>query len=79
MAFYIKIRKSDEIESSVIYSFESDYDRCGTLRFSKMTGEVSLIEPMPGDERNQCFNRASVKIMREWKAGKLPDFLEWAS
>jgi hypothetical protein len=49
------------------------------LSFNKMTGEASLVEPMPGDEKHHCFNRAAVKVAREWKAGVLPDVLEWAS
>jgi hypothetical protein len=79
MAFYIQIRKICEVESSADYVFESDQGRRGVLGFNKLTGEASLIEPMPGDEKNRCFIRAAVKVGREWKAGKLPDMMEWAS
>ena len=79
MAFYIRINKTDENNSLAHFSFESDPGRRGLLRFDKLTGEASLIEPMPGDERNHCFTRAAVRIGREWKTGALPEFMEWAS
>lgn len=79
MAFYIRISKMDESESSARYVFESDQGRRGVLSFDKLTGEASLIEPMPGDEKRHCFNRAAVKVGREWKAGNLPEVMEWAS
>jgi hypothetical protein len=63
----------------VVYSFESDNERRGMLSLDKATGDASLIEEMPGDERMQCFNRAAFKVGREWKSGVFPELLEWAS
>ncbi len=79
MAFYLRITKTDESEASVRYVFESGKDRIGVLSFNKLTGEASLIDPMPGDERNTHFTRAAVKVGREWKMGRMPEVLEWAS
>jgi hypothetical protein len=79
MAFYIRISKLSETDAAVVYTFESDSERRGVLSLDKETGETSLIEEMPGDERMQCFNRAAFKVGREWKSGFLPELLEWAS
>jgi hypothetical protein len=79
MAFYIRISKTHESESSARFDFESDQGRRGVLGLDKLTGEVSLIDPMEGDEKNHYFNRAAVKVGREWRSGRLPDFMEWAS
>ena len=79
MAFYIKIQKTSENESVACYDFESDQGRRGVFEFNKQTGESSLIDPMPNDERLHCFNRAVVKVTREWKEGRLPQMVEWAS
>lgn len=79
MAFYIIIRKSHESELWADYIFEGDQGRRGVLSFNKATGESSLIEPMPGDDNNHFYCRAAVKVAREWRSGKLPDVMEWAS
>lgn len=79
MAFYIKIQKILEGDAAVRYSFESDQGRRGSFELNKKTSEVILIEPMPSDEQGHCFNRAAVKIMREWREGRLPEMTEWAS
>jgi hypothetical protein len=79
MGFYIKIEKTNETEQAVQYTFESDRGRCGIIEINKKSGESTLIKPMPEDERLHCFNRALVKITREWREGRLPQSLEWAS
>ena len=62
-----------------MYSFESDYGHQGVFAIDKSNGGVNLIKAMPGDEKLQCYYRASIKVMREWRNGKLPEMLEWAS
>jgi hypothetical protein len=79
MAFYIKILKVLEAENSAQFKFESEGDRQGMFEFNKKTGEISLIEPMPDDEQGHYFSRASIKILREWRTGRLPEMTEWAS
>lgn len=79
MGFYVKIEKAAETEHIVRYAFEGDHGHRGLLEFNKATGESTLVEPMPNDERLHCFNRATVKITREWREGRLPQSLEWAS
>lgn len=79
MAFYIVIEKMSENEGSAIYRFTGDGGRAGSLQIDKVNGEVSLIESMPGDEKGHMFNRAAIKIMKEWKGGSLPAMTEWAS
>jgi hypothetical protein len=79
VAFYIRISKRDESESSAHYVYESDQGRRGVLNLNKVTGEATMTEPMPGDEKRHCFSRAAIKIRREWKERKLPEILEWAS
>lgn len=79
MGFYIKIEKTFEEDTLVHYSFEGDYGRRGVLGFNKVTGEATLVKSMPEDECLNYFNRAVVKVTREWREGRLPRNLEWAS
>lgn len=79
MAYYIKIQKTFEDSVMARYVFESNPECKGMFAFDKLTGEATLVEPMFGDERGQCFSRASVKVAREWRNGRLPDLTEWAS
>lgn len=79
MAFYLLIDKMSEDDLVAIYRFTGDGGRTGSFQIDKESGDVSLVEPMPGDEQGRSFNRAAVKIMREWKQGNLPVRAEWAS
>lgn len=79
MAYWIKIEKTNEGGDKVIYRFTSDGGNSGVFEINKESGELSLLEPMPGDEEQNIYRRASIKIIREWKSGSLPDVTEWAS
>ena len=79
MAFHIKIQKTAETPAKVQYAFESALQGRGVLELDKQSGEARLVEAMPQDERLHCYQRAVVKVTREWKAGRLPQTLEWAS
>lgn len=79
MAFYISIHKVSEDDGAARYRFVGDNGRAGTFAIDKETGEISLVEKMPGDEGGHMFNRAAMKILRAWKQGSLPESTEWAS
>lgn len=79
MAFYIELIKTYEDEDVANYRFGSDETSVGSVTIRKSNGEVTLLEPLAGDEKDLFFNRARAKIRKEWKGGQLPDFTEWAS
>jgi hypothetical protein len=79
MAFYIKIEKTNEENDKATYRFTGDGGNSGLFEIDKESGEFSLLEPMPGDEDQNVYRRASIKILREWREGNLPDMTEWAS
>jgi hypothetical protein len=79
MAFYIKLRKTFEDVGIAKYSFETDGEHHGILAINKLSGEVSLLEPLPGDGREMLFLRAAASIRKEWKDGRFPSATEWAS
>lgn len=79
MAFYIILKKTYEDTDVANYDFGSDDASVGSLMIKKSNGEVTLLKPLTGDEKNHFFNRAGAKIRKEWKGGRLPDFTEWAS
>ncbi|MEJ2463484.1 MAG: hypothetical protein P8098_17920 [Candidatus Thiodiazotropha sp.] len=79
MAFYFKIEKTDENDSKVTYRFTGDRGVFGLFEIDKGSGEFTLKEPMPGDEAQNIYRRASVKVLREWREGNLPEKTEWAS
>ena len=79
MAIYIVIRKSDEGADFADYRFGLTEDACGRFRIAKKTGELTLLEPAPNDERNMLYFRAAAKVKQHWEEGGLPDQLCWAS
>ena len=79
MAFHILIKKIAENLDIGKYEFSSGGDISGTFKINKVTGDVELIDAMPGDEQGHIFQRAAVKILKEWRKGTLPEFAEWAS
>lgn len=79
MAFHIIIKKLTEDSTTCQYQFTSGVDRRGVFQIEKATGNVVLIDPMADDEPGHVFQRAAVKILKEWRKGTLPDFAEWAS
>lgn len=79
MAFYIKLRKTYEDASVAKYSFESDGENYGSLAIDKLDGDVTLLEPLFGDDKNTQFIRAWAKLRKEWKEGRFPEETEWAS
>lgn len=79
MAFYIKIEKTEEDDDRAIYRFTGDGGASGTFSIDKGTGSFNLIEEMPGDGEQAVYRRASIKILRGWREGNLPDMTEWAS
>lgn len=78
VAFHILITKIAEEKSTAKYKFESNF-QTGEFEINKENGEVTLTQGIPDDHKNKIFNRAAIKIMKEWKSGSLPDFSEWAS
>lgn len=79
MAFYLKIEKTNEEKDKAIYRFTGDGGKSGLFEINKKSGELLLLEPMFGDENQNAYKRASIKILREWREGSLPSMTEWAS
>lgn len=79
MAFYIEIEKIHEDDEKACYRFTGNGGSYGIFGIDKKSGEFSLLEPLPGDDEQNVYKRASIKILREWKNGNLPEVTEWAS
>lgn len=79
MAIYIAIRKVSEGSACVDYTFGLSEGTGGRLRLDKVSGDVSLLEPAPGDSENAFYSRAAYKIRKHWAAGEIPDKTCWAS
>jgi hypothetical protein len=76
---YIAIRKVYEDESAAEFCFGLSEDRLGRTRLDKATGQLSLIEPAPGDSQSRVYCRVAFKIKEHWEAGELPAETCWAS
>ncbi len=79
MAFYIRIEKVTEDNDKAGYRFIGDDNYQGSFAILKTSGELNLIEGIPGDLDGGMYRRASMKILREWRNGNLPELAEWAS
>jgi hypothetical protein len=79
MALYIMIRKLMDHPTSAAYAFGTCEDQLGQLKIEKMTGNIMLVKPAPGDATGVLYQRAMYKIKKHWAAGELPDVTCWAS
>jgi len=79
MAFYVGIKKLSESDDDVVYEFTGDEGNSGEFKINKYSGEVTLLKEMIGNNGEKAFQRAAVKIRKEWKNGVLPNLTEWAS
>ncbi len=51
----------------------------GLMRLHKNSGSVELLQPMPEDDGDQRFGRASSRIMKHWELGEVPEKTMFAS
>lgn len=84
MAIFIGIRKTSEDSAAAEYQFErTTYPDeeliTGLLRIDKSTGAVTLVRPMPCDDDERSFSRASRKVWLHWQAGEFPEVTCWAA
>lgn len=81
MAIFIKIAKVEDNDERAEYIFGHAEmpDVQGRLKIAKATGEVILLEELPGDVENRAYLRAARKVGLAWREGKYPDKLCWAS
>jgi hypothetical protein len=79
MAIYIAIRKIEETENTVSFSYSSVESQLGAVKLCKSSGEVSLAEPAPNDAQGRLFSRVAFKLKKHWEKGEFPDKTCWAS
>jgi len=73
MAVYIPIRKVSEDDESVEYRFGDDTGRrWGRLRLDKRSGEVVVLEPAPGDEKEFLSGCAARRVFFALGGGRFP-------
>jgi len=51
----------------------------GVLRIVKATGEITVIEHMPGDDGERRAQRAARIITKHWKQGEYPEHTIYAA
>ena len=80
MAIYIEIQKVREDEGTADYTFSLEGRGTGLVRLRKSTGEVELLEPLPGDSAERgFFERAAHKLRSHWRKEEFPERTCWAS
>ena len=79
MAVYLDIVRVEQDAHGVRYRFSTTDDRAGVLEIIKSSGEIRLIEELPGDESHRLYSRAARKIQLAWRSGTLPEKTCWAS
>jgi hypothetical protein len=79
MAFSVIMQKVEETCSHAKYSYCGDGVNIGYVMLDKDTGEVTLVERAQDDDADNFSLRASWKLRKEWKDGRVPDRAHWAS
>ena len=79
MNIHITICKIDDDSDFADYTFGISEEHSGKLRLYKSTGELLLLEPVAGDEKNALCYRAAYKLKIHWESGEDPDTTCWTS
>lgn len=80
MAFYIELKKFEENEQTVCYSYcGTGDDRWGKVRISKSSDEFDILQYASGDQHGSHAKRALMKLVKLRKSGEFPDITSWAS
>jgi hypothetical protein len=79
MAIYIAIRKLDEDDIRVAYSFGVAEDKTGRMEIDKGSGQVRVVHQAPDDESSHISSRAAHKLREHWQKGEYPASTCWAS
>ncbi|WP_444908174.1 hypothetical protein ACJJIR_09670 [Microbulbifer sp. SSSA008] len=79
MAFSIHVVKFADEGEFVVYEYGSTGKQFGKIKIRKDNGDVLIIEPAEGDEREAQAQRAGFALMKHWRQGEFPDKTYWAS
>lgn len=79
MAVYIEIKKQEDKQTEVVYSYEIESCEPGFFSINTLNGEIKLIKGIESENDEMLFARASHKVKKAFDQGDLPDLLVWAS
>jgi len=79
MAICVLLRKESETEQEAVYLFGPDEGRLGKLMIDKRTGEIDVLEPIPGDQTTFYSSRAARRLEQHFKNGEFPDETMYAT
>jgi len=79
MAICVLLRKESETERDAIYFFGPDEGRFGKWMIDKRSGEIELLEPIPGDRTTFYSSRAASRLEQHFKKGEFPDETMYAT
>ncbi len=79
MATYVSITKTTSNDDFVEYSFGPNEGFRGLLRIHRATGEIEVLDEVPGDEKKLYSLRACRKVAQHFKKHEFPDVTCFAS
>jgi hypothetical protein len=79
MAISVALKKVEENELFVKYSFSSINDQIGLVEINKETGRCNIVKEHPADKEQRLAYCAMWALMRDWRNNKLLDVTYWES
>jgi len=79
MAICVVLRKESETERDAVYLFGPDEGCLGKVMIDKRTGEIQVLEPIPGDRTTFYSSRAARRLEQHFKKGEFPDETMYAT
>ena len=79
---YIEIKKTEENERKVTYSFEEHHlpkKSFGKVVIDKKSGEFFVLEEPEWDINHTLAVKTGLKLEQHWKKGEFPDVTCWVS
>jgi hypothetical protein len=74
LSTYVYVWRAAVSEAAVDYYFSPADGVVGVMRIERVTGDMHLVEPCPGDDTNTWYQCACKAVWNHWAAGgKLPE------
>lgn len=75
----ILIRKIEERQRTILYSFRPEGEGEGVLLLHKETGKIVEVQPVPHPRAPRLFRRAARRVYQHWQRGEFPAETYWGA
>lgn len=75
----IYIRRIEEHQRTILYSFRPEGEGEGVLLLDKESGKIVEVQPVPHPRAPRFFRRAGRRVHQHWRRGEFPAVTCWGA